>query len=214
MIEPRPSWSSAGARRALSYRSTGCATCDIGNPRPEASITPHPMVRKPGSMPIMRIVACAMAEPNVSRRAGEYAKRTHSKSIRFKARSLPTKFRRGYEPLNLSHGVEDGRVVTAAETASDFWKRARGQEFGKIHGDLARPHDGRGSPRGKNIGAADIEMACDQFLDVFDLIFFGSGVRTRSRIARSEVSIDSGAPFKEAWASSRLTAPSRSRPFV
>ena len=63
-------------------------------------------------------------------------------------------------------------MVTAAETASDFRKRARGQEFGKIHSDLARPHHGRGPPRGKNIGAADIEMACDQFLDVFDLDLF------------------------------------------
>ena len=64
---------------------------------------------------------------------------------------------------------ENSRVVTAAETAPDFRKRARGQELGKIHCDLARPHYGRGPPRGENIGAAYIEAACDQFLDVLDL---------------------------------------------
>ena len=46
------------------------------------------------------------------------------------------------------------------------------------------------------------------------LTFFGFGVRTKSRMASSAVSIRSGAPFNDACASSRLTAPSRSRPFV
>jgi hypothetical protein len=34
---------------------------------------------------MMRITAFSMAEPNESGGAGEYAKRTHSKSIRFKS---------------------------------------------------------------------------------------------------------------------------------
>ena len=41
--------------------------------------------------------------------------------------------------------------------------------FREIHGDLPRPHDGRGPSRREDVGAAHVIMVGDEFLDVLDL---------------------------------------------
>ena len=76
-------------------------------------------------------------------------------------------------------------MVAAAEPPANFGKRARRQELGQIHGDLARAHHARGSPRRQNIAAAYIEMARDQFLDVLDFDLFR--VRSPHQIANGEL---------------------------
>src|ERR1700730_7946185 len=108
---------------------------------------PQPMLRRPGSTPIMRIAASSVAEPIRSRggteflRAGSLQKHALQK-LDF-LRQWPV---RDHETSDLSHGMEDGRVVAAAEPPANFGKRARRQELGQIHGDLARPHHTGGSP--------------------------------------------------------------------
>ena len=97
----------------------------------------------------MRIAACSMAEPIRSRggmeflRAGSLQKHTLQKLDLLRQCCV-----RGHETGDLSHGMEDGRVVPAAEPPANFGKLARRQELGQIHGDLARAHHTRGSPRG------------------------------------------------------------------
>src|ERR1700731_4347476 len=147
---------------------------------------PQPMFRSPGSTPIMRIAPCSMAEPSGlaagwnSLAAGSLQKHTLQKLDLLRQCSV-----RGYETCDLSHGMEDGRVVPATEPPANFGKRARRQDLGQIHGDLARTHHTRGSPRAQNIAAAYIEMARDQFLDVLDFDLFR--IRSPHQIANGEL---------------------------
>src|SRR6202023_3951457 len=120
-----------------------------------------------------RIAASSVAEPIRSRggteflRAGSLQKHTLQKLDLLRQCSV-----RDHEASDLSHGMKDRPVVAAAEPPANFGKRARRQELGQIHGDLARAHHARGPPRRQNIAAAYIEMARDQFLDVLDLDLF------------------------------------------
>ena len=122
---------------------------------------------------------------------------------------------RADQSLDLAHGMQHRRVVAAAEAPADLRQRARRQRFGEEHGDLARAHHIRRPPGGEDVGLADVVMAGDELLDVLDLDPF--------RLARAHQILDRGVPplrddsgarFSEACATSRLTAPSRSRPFV
>ena len=117
------------------------------------------------------------------------------------------------QTFDLADGVQDGGVVTPAEAPPDLRQRAQGQGLGKIHRDLARAHHIGGAPRGKEIAAADIVAARDDPLDFVDLDLAPCG-RIRSRISRSASSSVIDWPVSLLTASSRFSAPSRSRPLL
>src|SRR3990170_8601606 len=72
------------------------------------------------------------------------------------------------EPLDLVDGVEDRRVVLAAEALADVGEGIAGELVGEVHGDLAGKGDGLGPGLGAQVVRLDAEDVADATLDVVD----------------------------------------------
>ena len=69
---------------------------------------------------------------------------------------------------DLSHGVHDGRVVSAAEVGADFGEAVLGQLLGEVHGNLARPGDVGGAALRMHFRDLDVVVVGDGLLDALD----------------------------------------------
>jgi hypothetical protein len=72
------------------------------------------------------------------------------------------------QPLNLSHGVVDRRMIPAPKSPGDIWQRSHRYSFRQIHCDLPRPRRLGVTPRGKKVDPRNSKMNGDNLLDVSD----------------------------------------------
>src|SRR5579863_10069922 len=154
---------------------------------------PQPMLRRPGSMPRMRIADAPMLRlylfpghlPTPRRLGGR------ARSI-FGQHPLEQfdLFRKppvgADQTLDLADGMQNGGVIAAAKAPANLGQGAWCQRLGKEHGDLARTYDIGSAPRGENVSFADVVMAGDKLLDIFDFDPF--------RLARADKILDR--PFR------------------
>src|SRR4029079_862090 len=73
------------------------------------------------------------------------------------------------QAFDLTHRVEDRRVIATADTAGELRQRPQGQGLCEVHRDLSWPHDIRGASRRQQVGTAHIILARHDPLDVLDL---------------------------------------------
>ena len=70
--------------------------------------------------------------------------------------------------LHFVDGVENGRVILAAEGAADFGEGGVRELAGEVHRDLTRERDGLGAALGAHVGELDAEEVGGLPLDVLD----------------------------------------------
>lgn len=74
-------------------------------------------------------------------------------------------------------GVQDGRMVTAAEEVADLRQRGVGELAAEVHGNLARERDAARAFLGMEVLDADLEVGGDNLLDDLERDLFLMAVR-------------------------------------